>query len=68
MSEQFLGTGYEGENEIDWYAIDIKEFKPYKTSSVVPKNDRVKVVLDIPTKEAFKLKKQIEVPNIFLAT
>ena len=65
MAEQFLGNGNEDDSEIDWYAIDIKEFKPYKTSSVVPKNDRVKITLDIPTREAFKLKKQIEAPNAF---
>jgi len=65
MNDQFLGNENDGDNEIDWDVIKIKEFKPYKTSRVASKNDRVKIILDIPTKEAFKLKKQIEAPDVF---
>ncbi len=65
MSDQFLGAGDKGENEIDWYEIKIEEFKPYATSAQAQTKDRVRVVLDIPTVEAFKLKKQIEAPNTF---
>ena len=50
--------------KIDWHAIDIKYFKPYEENKKRTKvKDRVTMILDMPIKEAFKLKKQIEVHN-----
>jgi len=51
--------------KINWHAIDIKYFKPYEESRKHTKvKDRVTMILDMPIKEAFKLKRQIEVHNI----
>jgi len=64
-NDKFLGSNDNGDSEIKWDSIDIKDFKPYATTKQVPTKDRVKIILDMPTKEAFKLKKQIEVPHTF---
>ena len=51
------------EEKVNWDTIKIKTFKPYEKSKKYSKvKDMVEVIITLPTREAFKLKRLIETP------